>query len=332
MLKTIKLDDARLWDKIVDSFDDSTVYFTNGYARAVSTITDGEILLFYFEGKSMKAMNVACKREIDGTNFYDLCSIAGFCGWITEGENEDDLRLLSVAIEAYASGEGIVSEFIRCNPQIPSSMYECFGRKRQIGHSVIMDISNEDDIWTNMRASNRNCIRKSYNYGVTVSFDVWATEIDEFKRIYNDTMSRKKAYEYIFPDEYYDELLAIRNADVFLAHAEYNGVIVSSAVFFGKNRKAYYHLSGSDEDYAFLGSMRAVIYEAACLLSNLGYKTLDLGGGVKSRNDSLLEFKKRFVKHDATPFFVLDKIYNIQEYNALCKADSAGDFFPAYRR
>ena len=98
-----KLDDARLWDEIVDSFDDSTVYFTNGYARAVSTITDGEILLFYFEGKSMKAMNVACKREIDGTNFYDLCSIAGFCGWITEGENEDDLRLLSVAIEAYAS-------------------------------------------------------------------------------------------------------------------------------------------------------------------------------------------------------------------------------------
>lgn len=52
MLKTIKLDDARLWDEIVDSFDDSTVYFTNGYARAVSTITDGEILLFILKARA----------------------------------------------------------------------------------------------------------------------------------------------------------------------------------------------------------------------------------------------------------------------------------------
>lgn len=330
-LSVVRLEDRNRWDEIVDSFPEATIYYTNGYAKAASG--DGETVLLYFQGETMRAMHVTCIKCIEGTSYKDMSSIAGFYGWIVDGKNDADSELLTSEILRFAKDNGIVAEFIRCNPQIESCKDVCFGNRRRIGQSVIVKVDEGQDIWMNMHSGNRNCIKKASNCGVQVHIAKDDSSLENFKRIYNETMRKKEAFDYIMPDDYYNELFGIRNGIVFNAYAEYDGKVISSALFLGKNKKAYYHLSGSDDEYAHLGSMKVVLYVVACYLQGLGYDTLDLGGGVKSRDDSLLAFKKRFTKEDVTPFYVLDKVYDQDAYDELSKGiEPSVDFFPAYRR
>ena len=76
------------------------------------------------------------------------------------------------------------------------------------------------------------------------------------------------------------------------------------------------------------------MYQAALWGNANGYKTLYLGGGVGSDEDSLFKFKKAFYKGDLNRFHIGKKIYNAERYEELLKLRDGIDnpgFFPKYR-
>ena len=75
------------------------------------------------------------------------------------------------------------------------------------------------------------------------------------------------------------------------------------------------------------------MYTAALWGCENGYRTLLLGGGVGSRDDSLLRFKRTFNKGEPEHFFIGEKTVDPEKYRYLLslRNSPARSFFPQYR-
>ena len=94
-----------------------------------------------------------------------------------------------------------------------------------------------------------------------------------------------------------------------------------------------YHLSGSLVEHAHLAPTNLILAEAALWGCANGYKTLYLGGGVGSVEDSLLAFKRGFNRGTLHRFHVGTRIFNQARYDELVAMHPSEDngFFPKYR-
>ncbi len=95
-----------------------------------------------------------------------------------------------------------------------------------------------------------------------------------------------------------------------------------------------YHLSGSLREYSFLAPGNLLLYKAALWGSENSCRTLYLGGGIGSEEDSLFKFKRAFYKGDLNLFFIGKKIYDQEKYEELLglrtEIENTG-YFPVYR-
>ena len=77
-----------------------------------------------------------------------------------------------------------------------------------------------------------------------------------------------------------------------------------------------------------------LLYKAALWGSANGCRTMHLGGGVGSQEDSLFKFKKSFYRGDEhTRFAIGKKVFMQEEYDRLVamREEVSGNFFPQYR-
>lgn len=343
MLKVLTLEQKYEWDTIVRSFSTYDVYWLSGYVKAFQIHGDGDPMLFYYEDMTTRGINVVMKRDIAkdehfkgkiGENLYfDFATPYGYGGWIIEGENKEGL------FEEYndwCQNNGIVSEFVRFHPvfqnhELCAGTYEVV----PLGNTVALDLSSPEVIWANITSKNRNMIRKAQKNGIRIYNGRYPAIFEEFRRIYNGTMDKDNAEEYYyFEPEFYqivcDDLL--QNAQVF--YAVFDGKVIAASIMLTANGRMNYHLSGSIKEYANLAPTNLILYEAALWGSANGCKTLYLGGGVGSGEDSLFKFKKGFYRKEELPRFYIGKIvFDQEKYNELLsmREKAEGSFFPQYR-
>ena len=116
--------------------------------------------------------------------------------------------------------------------------------------------------------------------------------------------------------------------------AEIDGKIIATSIMLSANGYMNYHLSGSLREYQHLAPSNLLLYRAALWGANNGYKTLHLGGGVGSKEDSLYKFKKAFNRNETKQFAIGKKIYLNDIYENLVQMKGIapeGSFFPCYR-
>ncbi len=141
-----------------------------------------------------------------------------------------------------------------------------------------------------------------------------------------------KEYYYFEPDFYTSVLEDLpQNAQVFWAEKE--GRVIAASIMLACNGKMNYHLSGSLREFSSLAPTNLLLYQAAMWGSMNGYRTLYLGGGVGSGEDSLFKFKRAFYKGDLNRFFIGKKVINQEQYEELVSMREPTDsgFFPKYR-
>ena len=100
------------------------------------------------------------------------------------------------------------------------------------------------------------------------------------------------------------------------------------------NRRMNYHLSGSLREYSSLAPTNLLLYEAALWGCANGCKTLYLGGGVGSGEDSLFKFKRAFYKGGLNHFYIGKRVYDQEKYDELLALREVIDnpgYFPKYR-
>lgn len=345
MLFVYDLTKSEEWDRIVRTFQKYDVYYLSGYTKAFQQNGDGEPLLFYYEDKNLRGINVVMKRDISADirfygkiekqQYFDLSTPYGYGGWLIEGES--DISPLILAYERWCLENKIVSEFVRFHPmlnnhQVMEPFYEVVG----LGGTIAMDLSSPETIWANITSKNRNMIRKAQKNGLKIyraqNSDIYTV----FKEIYDKAMDRDHAKEYYyFSEGFYQSVLEdLKNqAQVFYAQAE-NGEIAAATIIIGVNGMLNYHLSGSRYEYQKLAPTNLMLYEVALWGAENGYRSFHLGGGRGSQEDSLYSFKKAFYRGEPKRYYIGKKILNQDIYEQLvemCGEIKNPSFFPKYR-
>lgn len=342
-LKVYTLNEAEQWDAAARSFSEYDSYWLSGYAKAFQIHGDGTPLCFFYEDNSVRGINVVMKRDIaldphfrgklpEG-QYFDFASPYGYGGWIIEG---GDPAPLFAAYEGWCRDNGIISEFVRFHPVLEN---HCFSADAYdvlpLGNTVTLDLRSPETIWANITSKNRNMIRKAQKNGVVI-YTARNPEIYEtFRGIYNGTMDKDHAEEYYyFGSEFYRSILndLPHNAQVF--YAMYEGKIIAASIMLAANGRMNYHLSGSLREFAHLAPTNLILYEAALWGYENGCRSLYLGGGVGSGEDSLFKFKKAFYRGDNLKrFHIGRKIYLEDRYNELLslREPIESGYFPKYR-
>ena len=342
VLEVYTLEQSEQWDTVVRSFREYDVYWLSGYVKAFKIHGDGEPLLFYYDDENTRGINVVMKRDvavdknfkgkIEEGKYYDFATPYGYGGWIMEGEHFEKL------FEAYSEWiqkNEIISEFVRFHPMIQNQV-ECtdFYDVVQLGEVVHMDLTSPEEIWQNIISKNRNMIRKAKKNDIHIFNGRYPEIFEKFQSIYNGTMDKDNAEDYYyFEDEFYTSVLEDlpQNAQIFWA--EKDGIIIAASIMLSTNGRMNYHLSGSLKEYSSQAPTNLLLYEAALWGCANGFKTLYLGGGVGSGEDSLFKFKRAFYRGDLNRFYIGKKIYNERIYDFLVdiRKEIAREYFPKYR-
>lgn len=344
MLTVYSLEQSEQWDAVVRSFAKYDTYWLSGYVKAFRIHGDGEPILFFYDDGSTRGVNVVMKRDVawdrhfseivEEGKYYDFATPYGYGGWIIEG---DDVAALFAAYEKWCLSNGIISEFVRYHPILKNHLkVECAYEVISLGETVSMDLSSPEVIWANLTSKNRNMIRKAQKNGVVIYNGRYPEIYKTFKTIYDGTMDKDHANAYYyFGEEFYESVLndLPQNAQVF--YAVLDGQVIAASIMLCANGRMNYHLSGSLREYANLAPSNLLLYEAALWGCANGCKTLYLGGGVGSGEDSLLKFKRAFYRgEDLNRFYIGKKIFNQEKYDELVSKREdlpESGFFPKYR-
>ncbi len=343
MFTVYNLKQAEQWDIVVRSFREYDVYWLSGYVKAFHIHGDGDPLLFYYEGDGCRAINVVMKRDvaddphfkdkIERGKYFDFATPYGYGGWIIEGENTVDLF---ETYNVWLQKNEIICEFVRFHPMLQNeekcrNFYEVI----QLGEVVHIDLESPEGIWQNIISKNRNMIRKAIKNEIFIYNGRFPEIYEKFRVIYNGTMDKNDAEEYYyFGSEFYKSVLndLPQNAQVFWA--EKDGQVIAASIMLATNGRMNYHLSGSLREFSSLAPTNLLLYRAALWGSANGYKTLYLGGGVGSGEDSLFKFKRAFYKGDLNRFHIGKKIYDTEKYDELLDVRTEIEnleYFPKYR-
>ena len=343
MLTVFTLEQSEQWDAVVRSFKEYDTYWLNGYVKAFHIHGDGDPLLFFYEDKYVRGINVVMKRDIANDprftdmvpegQYFDIATPYGYGGWLIEGPDTKSL------FETYASwcrNNGIVSEFVRFHPMVKNHIAcEGFYEVIQLGEVVHMDISSQETIWSNIISKNRNMIRKAIKNDIKIYNGRYPEIYEIFRTIYNGTMDKDHAEEYYyFGREFYQSVLEDlpQNAQVFFAVKDEK--VIAASIVLAANKRLNYHLSGSLREYSNLAPTNLILYKVALWGCANGFQTLYLGGGVGSGEDGLFKFKRAFNRGELNRFHIGKKVFDNDKYNKLIGLRSdipESGFFPKYR-
>ncbi len=343
MLSVYTLEQKEEWDAIVRSFKDYDVYWLSGYAKAFKIHGDGEPLLFFYEDSLTRGINVVMKRDvardirfvglIPQDVYYDFITPYGYGGWIIEGKSVNHL------FETYldwVKSNSIVSEFVRFHPMVKNhELCSDYYDVTKLGEVVHMDLSSPQEIWNNITSKNRNMIRKAIKNGIKVYNGRFPAIYDAFLHIYNGTMDKDGADKYYyFEREFYESVLddLPHNAQVFWAQKDQQ--IISASIILAANGRLNYHLSGSNKEFSTLAPTNLLLYEVALWGCANGYRTLYLGGGVGSEEDSLFKFKRAFYRGELNSYYIGNRVIDMDKYEELVRIrpnTKNTSFFPRYR-
>ena len=343
MIEVYTLEQAEQWDVVVRSFHDYDTYWLSGYVKAFRIHGDGEPILFHYEDGSTRGISVVMKRDvaydphfkgkIEAGKYFDFATPYGYGGWIIEGENTG---ALFSTYERWIERNGVISEFVRFHPIVKNHV-KCtdFYEVIQLGEVVHMDLDSPETIWNNIFSKGRNTIRRAIKNDVKIYNGRFPEIYEKFRVIYNGTMDRDDAEEYYyFKEPFYDSVLndLPQNAQVFWAEKDHQ--VIAASIMLAANGRMNYHLSGSLREFSSLAPGNLILYKAALWGCANRYKTLYLGGGVGSGEDSLFKFKRAFYKGDLNHFYIGKKIYDQEKYGTLVamrKDILNPSFFPQYR-
>ena len=344
MLKIYTITEAEKWDQVVRSFVQYDVYYLSGYVKGFCDHGDGEPLLMHYEADGLRGIQVMMRRPVvnDGQftdlpeePLFDLVTPYGYGGWLLEGDGL--LDLLMEEYDSWCRNHNIVCEFVRFHPILRNHEgLERFYDVIPLGPTVAMDTTSLQTIWDNLTSKNRNMIRKAQKSGLRI-YKANGPEIFEiFHKLYDQTMDKDHADSYYyFEDSYYQSVREDlnHNAQVFYAQTE-DGEVAAAAIMLSANGRLNYHLSGSRQDLQKLAPTNLLLYEAACWACENDCASFHLGGGIGSREDGLLAFKKAFYRGELCRYHIGKRIVNSEAYDMLVSkriTPPDSSFFPAYR-
>ncbi|MCR5271970.1 MAG: peptidoglycan bridge formation glycyltransferase FemA/FemB family protein [Lachnospiraceae bacterium] len=324
------------WNNVLEKYPKAGIYDGYDYLYSFLLHGDGIPLLFCYEEESrgiclpvhlsdIKDSGLFMNHITQG-EYYDMSTPYGYGGPLCFGPCDDEFKSAFIEnLRDYCNRNKIVTLFFRFNPMTDNALL--FNENIEtvrLKNTVFMDTSNEETIFKNMAPKTRNMVRKARKNGVNIISDC-GEKIMEFKKIYDETMTRVGVDEYYFFEEkYYDYLKDNMSKNMIILYAVYEGLIVGASIFLYDKNGMHYHLSGTMTKYRNMGINDYILYSAALIAYKKGLKTLHLGGG-SGAYDSLFSFKKHFNENGLRDFYIGRMIFDKEAFDKLVNIRIAYD-------
>lgn len=157
------------------------------------------------------------------------------------------------------------------------------------GHTLCLS-SNEKDLFSGFKDSNRRNIKKALKEGVEVKILNSFESVTEFVALNNITRKYHglPPQPYYFFKRMYDHIISGNKGSVAIAY--YKNKAIASAVYFHLGDKVVYKYGASDRNYQHLRANNLVMWEAIRYYCQEGYKSLCFGR-TDTDNEGLRRFK-----------------------------------------
>mgnify|MGYP000636576105 CR=1 FL=1 len=325
------------WDNVLSKVDTYDFYHTYDY-HIISKQEDEECVLLQFEKDNYLIAIPLIIRPIKGTDYFDITSVYGYSGPVSKNISYSFNNTQFITeFKEYLFNKKIVSVFSRLNPFInhQKDILKNLGDCEDLSSVVFIDLTNDIEV---QRQGYQRRIKSHINKSrrlCTIKKAQTQEEIEAFIDIYYENMNRVDAEDsYYFDKDYFFNFLKCNDfeTDLLLAIDNETNQYISGVMFVKTNQIVQYHLSGTKTDFLNIMPVKMLIDEMRILATNKGYKYLNLGGGLGSKEDSLLRFKKSFSKELET-FSLWKYIVDVDAYNKLSSKNEVTNtnYFPAYR-
>ena len=318
------------------------VYFSRAYASCYSEVEKAEVCEYRHYSALGEVFYVFLKRKIDSDRldgYYDIITPYGYGGPVickTPSESTEELvRTFSDEFTQYCTENNIVSEFVRFHPLANNHIYFKEHYSPEFNRKTVCVNLTEKDAMSTVTARCRRASRDAVKKGVEIIFDFSGKYLDDFHRIYLQTMDKNHASQYYhFDKQFFKGMCSKLRDQVFFVHALFDNKVVASVMFLCFYDYIHYHLLGTDPEFYHLNANTLILTSVIQWGIEQGKIAIHLGGGyTNAEDDSLLVFKKSFTKEELYDFYIGKKIYNQEIYDKLCEEkniDKTSAFFPLY--
>jgi lipid II:glycine glycyltransferase (peptidoglycan interpeptide bridge formation enzyme) len=285
MIRVVTKTRCEKWEKLLDYFSTSSIYYTPQWKTFLENTFDYEPKYLFAEDESGNLTGLLplfyVKSKLTANR---LCSVpfAHICGYLGY-ENSRDV-LFSEAMNMYLKLNASYFEI--------RDFVEGLQHKNSFS-TYVLDLSSDiEDTWNKLdKESVRRAITKSKKMGIEVSS---SKDLDDLKDFYElNCINKRDSGVPCHPWKFFKNMFEFLNDNVSLYTVKYNDMIIAGGVFLYSSNTVIYGYGASHPAYLNFYPNNAFIWksiEDACVN---GYKYFDFGR-VSYDNKGLMKFKKRW--------------------------------------
>ena len=336
MLNILSLDQKEKWNEIIRSMYQYDFYHLAEYHKLDKS---GKSLLLCFSSQATTFAFPVIVRPIAETGYYDITSVYGYAGPLSNQKNPDiqTVKEFQKELLHFFDSNKIVSAFARLHPFFTNQDFflSDFGKVLDTNQTVGINLkAPESEQKRQYSHSVKNHINRLKRRNIIVKKAENREEIDIFVEIYRENMKRVNASQiYFFSNDYFYWFIENLPSTLFLAY--YKGKAISGSLFTSCNGIVQPHLSATLDEYLRWSPLKLVWNCIRLYSIEKQEELMHLGGGLSGTDDSLFEFKAQF-SDMRFMFKTWRYIHNKDVYNSLAAEKFPNNipdssFFPLYR-
>ena len=338
--------DTDPWSQVLEEIGTYCFYHLPGFHRLEEMHGQGQAVMPVFrEGNHVLAFPMLLRDiEMPSTaraagRFRDATSVRGFTGPLATQMPEDVRQRFLERLQDFFEQNRIVAVYSRLHPlTTEASLLEGYGQAVEIGVTLSVDLTAPLDV--QVARYERDLMRRIRQAG-RKGFECEQAGIeclDDFLRVYYDTMDRVNADKAYYFDRSHFEYLMHEMSDVVrLFVCRIDGIVASACINGACGGIVEAYLAGTGTEYV-RSSTSTLLYDTIRGFgSEIGAKAYHLGGGVGAQRDSLYRFKMSFGTQEHV-YYTWRHVANRDVYDEICQtvcgsgsAESDGSYFPRYR-
>jgi hypothetical protein len=303
------------------------LHFSRSYHLLMMSNGDGEPFLFKYTDAGKILLIPFLKRYIRKINkkrIYDIQSVYGYTGPISNSRNEYFLKTGFREFNKYCIENNIISELIRFNPIINNHLiinnndeYELTKVKPYVILNLSKDINTLKLKYKKRLRGYINKAEKEFNNLVKFTKD--KNVLNSFYELYRKHMKYLGVENYYYMSEpYFSKLTKMIEKQGFLAYSELDGRIIAGLIFLSDSEVSYYVHGARDVNIKENELINKFLFHKSFEFEIMnGMKKIFLGGGVSNKcDDNLFRFKKKF-GGEVTTFYMGKRIHHLELYNKI---------------
>ncbi|MBZ5639465.1 MAG: GNAT family N-acetyltransferase [Acidobacteriia bacterium] len=345
--------DLAEWLRLWSDWPEREVQAHPGYGRLFLSDASERLACLAWQGAEGAVLYPFILRDLSAAQWwspgegptFDIVTPYGYGGpYLLHADDPKALaRRFWPELDRWAVRQGVVSEFVRFS-LFREALLDYPGETEQKLLNVVRDLRPDPEaLWMDFEHKVRKNVKKARRSDVRVEVDPAGARIEDFLRIYRQTLDRRGADPgYYFSPEFFASLHRVLPEQFAYFHAIAGSRVVSTELVLLSASTAYSLLGGTDQDAFELRPNDLLKFEIMLWLRQRGFARFVLGGGYEP-DDGIFRYKASFAPGSTLPFVVGKRVLLPDLYERLVDSRRQNErklgrewspklgYFPEYR-